>query len=289
MKPKKIVLISVYYPESGCGERLEHPPVGIAYLSEYLDQNNIDHDVLDMGLGYNFDQIIDMIKNLYPEWIGISLNSLRMDMTHSFIKNIKKNLLNSKIVVGGPHVTTNGIKIFDEIPELDYAIIGEGEESLYNLIKNMPESEIRGLIYRDRDGKIINNERRITEDIDNIPFPKFKHFELDKYDKKVIPIVTSRGCPFKCIFCQQSSLLSKNWRGISAEYFIEAIKYWLSQGYNKLHIVDDNFLYNPNRLEKIVELYEKEKLHNLKLIFMTGLRVNSITIKNLTLLKKLEM
>lgn len=240
-----------------------------------------------MGLGYTFDQILDKLKEITPEWIGISLNSLRMDMTISFIKNIKKNLLTTKIVVGGPHVTTNGIKVFDEIPELDYAIIGEGEESLYDLITNVPESEIRGLIYKDGEGKIRSNERRITDDINIIPFPKFTHFELDKYVKKVIPIVTSRGCPFKCIFCQQSSLLSKHWRGVSAEYFIEAVKYWLSRGYNTLHIVDDNFLYKPSRLEKIVELYEKEKLQDLKIVFMTGLRVNSMTIKNLTLLKKL--
>ena len=289
MKKHQIVLINIYYSESGYGDILNFPPLGIAFISEYLNLNDIDHQIIDMGLGYVSEQILENIHSLQPKWIGISLNSLLINRTRNLIEKIKEVSPAVNIVVGGPHVTTQGIIIFSEFPSVDYAIVGEGEVSFFELISNKPKSEIKGLAYKAEDGSFKINERRITEDIDNIPFPKFEKFELNKYLRRIIPIISSRGCPFKCIFCQQSSLLSKNWRGVSAEYFIECIKYWVEKGYTEIHILDDNFTFNQRRLEKIVELYEKENIKNIKLVLIGGIRISQTTKKTLQLLKRLNI
>ena len=289
MKKHQIVLINIYYSESGYGDILNFPPLGIAFISEYLNFNDIDHQIIDMGLGYIPEQILEKIQSLQPKWIGISLNSLLINRTRNLIEKIKEVSPAVNIVVGGPHVTTQGIKIFSEFPSVDYAIVGEGEVSFFELISNKPKSEIKGLAYKAEDGSFKINERRITEDIDNIPFPKFEKFELNKYLRRIIPIISSRGCPFKCIFCQQSSLLSKNWRGVSAEYFIECINYWVEKGYTEIHILDDNFTFNQRRLEKIVELYEKENIKNIKLVLIGGIRISQTTKKTLQLLKRLNI
>jgi len=289
MTKPQIVLINIYYSESAYGDKLNFPPLGIAYISEYLNFSDIDHYIIDMGLGYTPKQILEKIKSFQPKWIGISINSLLINRTYSLIENIKEIIPTVNIVVGGPHVTTQGINILSEIPSVDYAIVGEGEVSFFELISDKSKSEIKGLVYKAKDGSFKINERRIMEDLDIIPFPKFEKFELNKYLQRVIPIISSRGCPFKCIFCQQSSLLSKNWRGVSAEYFIKSIKYWVEKGYSEIHILDDNFTFNPRRLEKIVELYEKESIRNLKIVLIGGIRISQTTIKTLQLLKRLNI
>ncbi|MBW2974182.1 radical SAM protein, partial [Candidatus Woesearchaeota archaeon] len=165
--------------------------------------------------------------------------------------------------------------------------VGEGEESFYELVAGRPLEEVKGLVYKDGKGRIRSNERRITEDIDTIPFPKFRMFELEKYPTRIIPIISSRGCPFKCIFCQQSSLLSKNWRGVSAGYFIRALKYWKDKGHDDIHVLDDNFAFDINRLRGIAELYEKEGLKDVKLSLIGGVRISSGSKEILGLLKRL--
>lgn len=287
MVKEKIVLINVYYSESGYGDRLNFPPVGMGYFSEYLEQKGVEHSVIDMGLGNTISYVIEKVKNINPEFVGISINSLMLNKTHELIKGIKKELPKVKVIVGGPHATTQGIKIFSELPDIDYSIVGEGEESLYELVIGRNMDKIKGLVYRDREGNIRANERRITEELDKLPFPRFSRFKLELYPTRIIPIVSSRGCPFKCIFCQQSSLLSKRWRGVSPEYFIKMLKYWKGRGYNDIHVLDDNFTFDKERLRRIVELYEKEGLSDIKLTLVGGIRISSTTKEVLMLLKRL--
>ncbi len=287
MKGKQIVLLNLYYAESGYGEILHYPPLGIAYISEYLDEKKINHHVIDMGLGYTPTQIIDKLEAIKPFWIAISLNSLEIEKSKMLINKIKEKFPETKIVVGGPHPSTQGPKILSELKNIDYGIVGEAEESFYELVAGQPKEHIKGLVYKNSLGKAIMNERRVTEDINQIPFPKFKRFELDSYVKKTIPLISSRGCPFKCIFCQQSSLLSKRWRGISSEYFVEIVKYWRKRGYNEIQILDDNFLYDSQRIEKIGLLLEQERINDLNIILVGGVRINDATRKNLLLLRKI--
>ena len=287
METEKVVLINVYYSESGYGDKLNFPPLGIAYISEYLDEKKIDHLIIDMGLGISSDEVLEEINHIKPSWIGISLNSLHIEKSKKLMEKLRINNPSTRMVVGGPHVTTQGKKIFEKLDFIDYAIIGEGEESFYELIINKPKSEIKGLVYKDDSKTIYFNERRITPNIETLPFPKFSKFKLDLYQKKTVPIISSRGCPFKCIFCQQSSLLSKEWRGVSAEHFIEIIKYWKNRGYHEIQILDDNFTFDSNRLKRMVELYEQEKITDIKLVLVGGVRVSSSTKENLLFLKKL--
>ncbi len=286
-KLTSIVLINVYYAESGYGERLHTPPLGTGYLSEYLSKKNIHHHIIDMGLGYTKDQILQKVKDVNSEAIGFSINSLCMDKTADLIKSVKEAVPSAHIIVGAPHVSTVKEAILAEYPYIDYAIIGEGEESLFQLLKGDPPESIAGLLYRDKSGAVHVNQKRITENIDTIPFPQFRKFELDLYTDKSIPLLTSRGCPYKCVFCQQSSLLSKNWRGKSAEYFVEEIQYWIDKGYRTFQILDDNFAYDAERLKQINALFSKNNISNITISIVGGIRVSGMTKEKLLLLKNI--
>lgn len=280
-----IVLVNVYYAESGYGERLLTPPLGIAYLSEYLSAKDVDHHVIDMGLGYTAEQVIRRVKELNSDSVGFSINSLCMDRTTRLIKAVKEAVPSLRIIAGGPHVSTLRESLLEECPYIDYAIIGEGEQSLFELLRGDAPENIPGLIYRDGRGKVHVNQKRITDNIDTLPFPKFGKFELDAYEDKSLPLLTSRGCPYQCIFCQQSSLLSKNWRGKSADCFVEEIAYWIGKGYRTFQILDDNFAYDLTRLKTIEQLFRQRSIPPIALHIVGGVRVSGMTEKKLAILK----
>ncbi len=282
-----IVLVNVYYAESGYGDRLLTPPLGIAYLSEYLTERGVDHRVIDMGLGHTADEIIRRVKELNSGAIGFSINSLCMDKTIQLINSAREAMPHLRIIAGGPHVSTIQESLFSECPAIDYAIAGEGESSLFQLLSGDPPEDIAGLLYRDETGTVRANRKRITENIDTLPFPKFEKFELDSYEDKSIPLLTSRGCPYKCIFCQQSSLLSKNWRGKSAAYFVEEIEYWIGRGYRTFQILDDNFAYDAKRLREIRRLFRARAISSLTINIVGGVRVSGMTREKLELLKSI--
>lgn len=286
-KLQSITLINVYFAESGYGDRLETPPLGLGYISEYLNTKNIDNFVIDMGLGFTNKQIIEKLQAAPTAAVGFSINSLCMDKTIVLIKAVRDALPTTVIIVGGPHVSTIKGAIFQNCPFIDFAIIGEGEESTYQLLRGDPPAAIPGLLYRDKDGSVKTNDKRITENIDTIPFPKFTRFELNKYTLKSIPLLSSRGCPFKCSFCQQSSLLSKNWRGKSAEHFIDEIKHWIGKGYSEFLIIDDNFAYDAERLKKIELLLRKNEITGITFNIIGGVRISSMTKERLLLLKRI--
>ena len=282
-----ILLVNVYYAESGYGDRLLTPPLGIAYLSEYLTARKVDHHIMDMGLGYTSDQIISRVKELNCSAMGFSINSLCMDKTVNLITSAKEAVPSLRIIAGGPHVSTLQEELFRECPGIDYAIIGEGEESLFELLRGDAPENIPGLIYRDAGGNVRVNGKRITENIDALPFPQFEKFELGSYEDTSIPLLTSRGCPYKCVFCQQSSLLSKNWRGKSAEYFVEEIQHWIGRGCRTFQILDDNFAYDLQRLKSIRKIFLKHAIPALTINIVGGVRVSGMTAEKLALLKSI--
>lgn len=282
-----ILLVNVYYAESGYGDRLLTPPLGIAYLSEYLTEKGVDHRVIDMGLGHTPDEIIRRVQELNSSAVGFSINSLCMDRTIRLIEAARAAVPRLRIIAGGPHVSTIQDSLLSDCPAIDYAIVGEGEVSLFQLLSGDPPEGIAGLVYRDQAGKTHANPKRITENIDTIPFPRFGAFELDAYADKSVPLLTSRGCPYKCIFCQQSSLLSKNWRGKSAAYFVEEIEYWIGQGYRTFQILDDNFAYDVKRLRAIRRLFRERAIPALTINIVGGVRVSGMTREKLALLKSI--
>ena len=282
-----IVLVNVYYAESGYGERLLTPPLGIAYLSEYLTARKVDHHIMDMGLGCTNDQIISRVKEFNSSAIGFSINSLCMDKTIDLIKSTKEAVPSLQVIAGGPHVSTLQEALLRECPCIDYGIVGEGEASLFELLRGDPPENIPGLIYRGERGIIRVNQKRITENIDALPFPQFEKCELGSYEDTSIPLLTSRGCPYKCVFCQQSSLLSKNWRGKSAAYIVEEIEYWIGRGYRTFQILDDNFAYDAKRLKAVQQLFLAHAISAITINIVGGVRVSGMTREKLALLKSI--
>lgn len=190
------------------------PPLGIASIAAVLRNNDIKVSIYDTSWNDSFDDLALEIKKYRPDIIGITSNTMNFNKSlkvASVVKNIDKNI---KVCLGGPHPTA--------MPELtlknqnvDYVVIGEGEVVFFNLLKYLEGKKdigsINGLGYKIGDKLKISNQTSFIENLDALPLPARDLLPMEKYLRITPPIplpapstsiLTSRGCPFNCSFCQ---------------------------------------------------------------------------------------
>ena len=148
MRYESVLLVNFYYPESGYGDKLLFPPLGLGYISEYLETHGIQTDVLDMGTAKKMNQaehlMFQKIDEYNPKLISISLNSICFPRSISIIKTVLERYPNIPVVIGGPHASSKGSKLIKTYDFLDYVIIREGEKSLYQLCAGDQLEDISG-------------------------------------------------------------------------------------------------------------------------------------------------
>jgi len=247
-----------------------HP--GIGYLSEFLTKNGIVNWVCDLRLGYTTEDLLHWIKELKPDLIGVTTMTFRHDIPYDIISKIKSS--DYDIVVGGPHVSTFRSKVLEDC-DADFAIKLEGEYPLLELCQGMEFADIKGLIYRNGPHVIENRDRPFIRNLDSIPFPRYEKTELGRYGR-VIPIISSRGCPYLCIYCPIRVTMGGVWRSRSAENVVKEMGYWYNRGYRTFDFLDDNFTLMNDRVYAICDLIEKRNLAGLELHCSNGVRADRI-------------
>lgn len=160
------------------------PPAGVAYLGQYLEDNGIEYDVLDMTLRYKFSHLRRKILQFNPDLIGLTLHTYRYRYAYQLISELKK-ITDKPIIVGGPHVSLMEKKVLEE-STADFAIVREGELPLLELCLGKSLPEIDNLIYRENGVVIENPCRDFIKNPDSFNFPRLTKFEMGKYAKKVI-------------------------------------------------------------------------------------------------------
>ncbi|HOK08156.1 MAG TPA: radical SAM protein [Candidatus Hydrogenedens sp.] len=271
------------------------PPMGVMYLSAYLRkefQNNIEIKLINQRVeNYNEDQIIKIIYNYKPNIIGLSSFTTFAYFIPKISRRIKELFPQAWIVLGGPHASSLRGQVFSDCENLDIVVPGEGEIAFKQIVESYPNKEnlkyISGIIWKNEMGEIINNQGNlpIVEDLDNLPIPAYDLIDIQKYwklqsmtplpSRKYICLVTSRGCPYRCMWCH--SIFGKKIRMQSAEKLVEEIE-WLINKYdvNEFEIVDDNFNFNKQRVIQFAELVKKKNL-KLKFTFPNALRGDLIS------------
>lgn len=177
--------------------------------------------------------------------------------------------------------------------EIDYCIRGEGEESLIKLIHSI-ESEheeeiknIEGVCYREYGEAKCNNYNAIN-DLDRIPFPNYDKFELEKYTASPIslPLLSSRGCPFNCIYCSVGITMGKKFRKRSPENIVDEMGYLAAKyGTSSFQIQDDNFTLDIKRAKELCRRIIDRAL-DIRWCVPNGIRVDRVNEKLIALMKK---
>lgn len=273
MRYNKVLLINPQYRNS-IYTTADRPPAGLGYIAESLKRNNIEYCVFDMGLGYSIKDLKNKIITEKPDLIGISMMTYGSQFTYKMIKTIK-NSFNIDIVVGGPHISTMREEALYDKP-IDYGITLEGEKTLVELCQGKDLDEINGLIYKKGGSIFSNKDRPFEKNLDDIYFPTYSGFELEKYKVKEIPIVSSRGCPYNCIFCTAHAVMGRKYRFRSAENILQELSYWYQRGYRRFDFIDDNFTLIKKRVYEICDGIERLHLTDLELHCGNGVRADKV-------------
>ena len=246
---KRVLLIA---PPSSSYLGAVMPPTGLGYLAQSLLEARIEYAVEDMRVHGRLSALRRKIRGFQPDLIGVSLVSLEYKRSYELIRYIKEYYPRASIVVGSAHVSATGVSVLEECRDIDFGVIGEGEQALVALCKGkIPLEEIPGLLYR-RDGAVVSGpQRELIMELDSIPFPRYVHFDLKRYTKE-LPLITSRGCPYKCIFCPHS-LMATKFRARSAANMVDEIAYWYARGIRHFVVDDDNFTLVKERVYDICD------------------------------------
>jgi radical SAM superfamily enzyme YgiQ (UPF0313 family) len=266
-----------------------NPHAGIAYIAAMLKQSKIPYKIVDMNLGYSPTQVLKYIKQYNPDLICTTTFSPGYKRVYDLIDFFKSNY-SGKIVIGGPHISVTGKEAIEKT-RADFAVVGEGEYALLELIENLYESsdfeKIKGLIWRENSEIIVNEKRPFIQDLDSLPFPAYEDFELEKYlcykDGR-LPIVTSRGCPYQCTFCCARLSMGNRFRARSPENVVNEIEHWYKKGWSIFDINDDIFTLNRNRAIKICKLISERGL-DIQFNLYNGIRVDTVDEELLRTLK----
>lgn len=232
------------------------PPLGLGYIASILLENGYKVKILDPSKKkLSIDDLIDIILALKPDLVGLSILTSRYNLSKELIAKIKEKLPQTKIVIGGVHVSALPEASVKDL-KADYGVIGEGEYTLLELLDCLREKNtvknILGLAYQHNGTIKINPKRPHIADLNSIPFPAWElmkpkdyppmphQFFFKKYP--TAPIMTTRGCPHTCKFCAAESIWGRKYRMRTAKNIVDEIELLITKyGVKEIHIEDDNF------------------------------------------------
>lgn len=279
------------------GPRLELP-LGPLYLAAVLERHDIDVEVFDalaepdlaatarpgatIHFGASSERMRARIAAARPDVIGIN-NPFTDHLPFALdaARLAREAAPTARVVVGGPHATNDPESILAAEPAVEVAFRGEGETSFAELVGALTRGDaldsVAGAVFR-RDGAIVHGAPAArVADVDSLPFPAYHQLDLERYfelfargfaskfafgrpgSNRRVSLITSRGCPYRCTFCDAPRLAGHAFRAHSPDYVIEHVRFLRSRyDVRHLHINDDNVTVNRARFRAILEGFRRE-------------------------------
>lgn len=252
------------------------PVFGLTYLSSNLKAHGHTVRIFDGYFhGWSPADLEREILRFDPEFIGFSAMTHEIDQCAEIAAGLRRSYGGS-IVVGGCHATALPERTMQEYPVFDFAVVGEGELTLLELVQhlegNFPGTvaDIKGLVFR-KDGRVCQNAPRpflTSEELDALPFPDFSDYYGDNPralagKHNIYVIITSRGCPYRCAFCMQ--VLGHEIRARSQENILREIEFAIEHfGAHTIDFCDEIFLMNrPDTLSLLHHFVDSGLAHSL--------------------------
>ncbi|MGM0425920.1 MAG: B12-binding domain-containing radical SAM protein [Thermodesulfobacteriota bacterium] len=291
-------------------------PLGVGYLAAILERDGHQVDILDcviedqtpkrnrdgtFHVGLWWQDIEQAIRKYSPEMLGISC-SYSVDINNAKkIAKIAKRIANIPVIIGGAHSCALPRETLED-DNIDYVAIGEGEETLSLLVKSIESGEepahIDGLGYKRNGELIVNPKKQYISQLDKLPLPARHLFSMDKYinsrrvhgfQLKRTPyttMITSRGCPNRCVFCAIHTIWGRKWRSRDPINVVDEIEHLVkAYGIKEIHFEDDNISLSKTRMAKICDEIVKRKL-DISWATPNGISVNTLDKELIAKMKK---
>lgn len=253
-------------------------PINIGYLVSYLEKFNISSIVRDYEVEpFNEIELVETVKSNNISIIGFSCMTPHITHAALMAKCIKERFPHILTVVGGVHATAIPDRTLTEFPQFDAVVMGEGEETLLELyrtwtaLKNM--DAIQGISYRKGTKIKSNPSRPLIGDLDQIPPPDRKMFDMALYKKShvtrgisrkvvnIAEIITSRGCPYSCIFCASKIIHGRQVRFRSKENIIAEMEMLIGDlQIDHFSFLDDTFTLKPDILKAVCKFMKAKNV-----------------------------
>lgn len=291
LKSVKISLINPP-PLKGVYRHQPYLPLGLAYLAAVLEKNGHTVKVIDCpALEMNLEKLKAELASTESDVIGITSMSPTIQSALLSAHVAKETCPEATTVLGGPHATFMDKQVLSEEQAVDIIARGEGEETLLELAQNVSNpkalSKIAGITYRNDGQPVRTPNRPFIQELDELPHPAYKYFPLEKYrlfGRRILPIITSRGCPSQCSFCTTARMLGKGFRARSPTNVVDELE-WLrdEHGADAFTFYDDTFTLDRKRALKICEEIRKR---DIGLPWDCQTRVTTVSKKILTKMRE---
>ena len=293
-------------------------PIGLAYISSSLKEHGFKVEVLDAvgeapknRTGYFKGYLVglslkEMAEKINPNVLAIGISVI---FTHEWpvavklVSLIKEKFPNIPIILGGEHISA--------LPEFslntsraDYIVMGEGEETIIELIKAIKNKatfqKIEGIGYRINNQVVINNRRNRRQSIDKISYPDWDSFNVKGYhenrfvggmysDNLTIPILATRGCPYQCTYCSAPNMWLPLWIPRDPILVVDEIEYYVKKfGAGNFPFQDLTAIIKRDWIKAFCEELIKREL-NITWQLPTGTRSEAIDSEIAFLIKKSGM
>lgn len=262
-------------------------PIGLGYIASVIEKEGHRVIIFDFQIKENtIDKYKKLIEKEKFDIIGFSVTTITKLNTIKLAKIAKNIVPNCKIIIGGAYPTVYPKDLISTSSDIDIEVTGEGEITVSELLVCIKEgkdpSSVNGIIYK-KDGEIVlTPQRELIKNLDEIPLPAFHLFEIDEYTPPPgmffkLPMrhmITTRGCPFNCIFCDDRIIWKGKCRQRSAENIVEEMTILKEKyGAREIHFYDDTFTVNKKRIYRLCELLLQTKLN---LIWRCSSRVDTV-------------
>jgi len=273
-------------------------PLGLATLGAITRNKGFKTEIIDSAaLGLSYEKTVDQIMQRAPKYVGITATTIAIHNAAKLAQELKKKRQDIFIIIGGPHISSIPEDTLNRFPQFDAGVIGEGDITIIEMLKALQENrdlkKVKGIIIRTNGRIERTSPRELFFDLDNLPLPAWDLLpSLAQYYRPAansfyqLPssgVVTSRGCPGKCIFCDRT-VSGDRLRMHSAAYLMKMIKHLhFNYGIRDIIFHDDNFIAFRKRLYELCEMLKQEKL---KLTWSCTARVDMVNPQLLRTMKQ---
>ena len=246
------------------------PSLGLGYLASNLIKNGHEVFIFDMEFKkMNQKEILSKLKEIKPEVVGVTATTPNYSSALDIACIVKEFDRRITTVIGGSHISAVPIETIRETDFFDIGVVGEGEKTFSELLNALDKGKslkkVKGIVFRESEKTILNKPRSPIKNLDELPFPlrlnniKHKHSPI-RGSKRTFSMITSRGCPYQCGFCDQG-VFGRNWRPHSAERVVDEIQYLMvKHRADFISFEDDSFLVSKKRIFEICDILKRRGL-----------------------------
>ncbi len=289
-------VLFVYLPISfGAGRSYGLPPLGVFYLAAGTRNAGMSARVLDANIaGLTLDQTVQAISVHRPKLVALSILTPHLRALTAVVERLNDAGYKGRIIAGGPHFNDTREETLTFL-DIDYAMYGECDKTFVDFAKGFlagePVDSTPNLIHR-RDGKlVVNPPSKFIEDLDSLPRPDLSQGIFTYYEKingrrrRAISIMCSRGCPYKCSFCDVPTMWGKKVRERSPQDVVDEIIFNRDNfGIHEVFFRDSVFTLNYKYVAKLMDEFERRSIKDI--VWHCNARVDRITRPLLERMKK---